>query len=359
MACLLAFSVTGVADTIFRTDGPPIEDCKVRTEDSKVVKYRDDGGDKQEIDSDKVVRIEYERLPKLLDRARTALTDEDFIGAITEIEDYLDATSEKGDSKSPWAPAYARFWLIELQSSIGDLESLVKSADKLIESESDSLYMPLAYLAKADALTDLGKGADARGALTDLQAKVDEQGLSQRWKLEAELSLSLADGKLKGDKLRDKLSSVADEADSYPTVLNRAKLAEAESFLEEKEFSAAETILSRTIDSGKADERTMAGAYTGLGDCQFQRAVDLFKEEKKDEAEALLLDAVLSYMRVVEVYPGQSRYVAKSMFFAGRAFEQLQDDISQARAKRMYREVARQFPNSGWAKEARDFLKGR
>lgn len=356
LCALLALPVAGRADTIFRTDGKPIEDCKLRSEDFKTVQYTV-GSDKKDLASDTVLRIVPERVPKLLDSARAALQENDLATAIADIELYIDGvlSSDKGDKQFPWGPAFAMHWLIELRSSVGDLDGLVKAADQLIAKAPESLYVPLAFLAKADALTDLGKGAEARQALQALKLVVDEKGLSKRWSLEVELSLVLSEGKLKGDKLREKLDQLSGQAEAYPTVANRAKLAVAESFLGDKEFSAAETILQRTIDSGKADERTMAGAYTGLGDCQFQRAVDLFKAEKKPEAEALLVDAVLSYMRVVEVYEGQSRYVAKSMFFAGRAFDQLQDDVSQDRASRMYREVARQFPNSTWAKEAREF----
>lgn len=358
LALALVLPAAARADTIYRTDGPPIEDCRVRTENAKAVQYRDDDGDKREIASDKVVRIEYERVPKLLDSARSALAEGDFAGAMGDVEDYLDAilANEKGDTKYPWAPAYAMFRLVELSGSVGDLNAVIAAADRLIGAAPDSLYVPLAYLAKADALKDLDKTADARNALQDLQNHASEQGLSDRWRLEAELSLALSDAKLKGDKLRDRLDGLVDAADAYPTVLNRAQLGVAESYLLDKEYDAAETILTRTIESGKADERTMAGAWTGLGDCQYQRAVDLFKAEKPEEAQPLVTDAVLSYMRVVEVYEGQSRYVAKALFFAGRAFDQLQDDVSQDRARRMYREVMRQFPESTWASQARERL---
>jgi len=358
LAALFLFSANGLADTIFRSDGPPIEDCKVQRENLETVNYRDDSGSKKTIASDKVVRIVHEKVPKLLDSARAALADSDFATAIGDLELYVDGvlSSDKGDRKHPWAPAYAMFRLIELYGSVGDASGLVEAADMLIEKASDSLYVPIAYLAKADALADSNKKEEAGKALQDLLTLAGEKSLSARWTLEAELSLALIDAKLKGDKLRKKLETLSKQAEAYPTVLNRAKLAEAESFLLEKEFSAAESILTRTIDSGKAGERTMAGAYTGLGDCQFQRAVDLFKAEKKEEAEELLETAVLSYMRVVQVYEGQSRYVAKAMFFAGRAFDQFQSPEIKSRAKRMYREVVRQFPESSWAKEARDFL---
>jgi tetratricopeptide (TPR) repeat protein len=357
-AVLLLLPVTGLADTIFRSDGPPIEDCKVQRETFNEVEYKSDSGSKKTIASDKVVRIVHEKVPRLLDSARAALADSDFATALGDIELYVDGvlSSEKGDRKYPWAPAYAMFRLIELYSSVGDPQGMIEAADQLIEKAPESLYVPIAYLAKADALADTKKTEAANKALQDLLALATEKNLSARWKLETELSLALLDTKVKGDKLRTKLETLSKQAEDYPTVLNRAKLAEAESFLLEKEFTAAESILTRTIDSGRAGERTMAGAYTGLGDCQFQRAVDLFKTDKKAEAEALLEDAVLSYMRVVQVYEAQSRYVAKAMFFAGRAFDQFQQPEIKQRAKLMYREVVRQFPESSWAQEARDFL---
>ena len=66
------------------------------------------------------------------------------------------------------------------------------------------------------------------------------------------------------------------------------------------------------------------------------------------------------YLRVVVLYPGQSQYVAKSLFYAGLCFRQLadaaQDDESKARARRLLRRVIQDYPGSRWAKEAERYV---
>jgi tetratricopeptide (TPR) repeat protein len=361
LAAALALAGSAPADTIFRTDGPPIENCKVQSADLKEVAYRPEGKDRSStIASDKVVRIEHDQLPKLLDSAEAAVREDQLDAALGDLQEYLDSVfaNDKAERRSfPWAPAYALHRLVTLRASAGDLAGTVAAAERLIEKVPDSFYVPMAYLAKAEAQSDLGEQAKARATLRDLLG-LESKGLSKRWQLEAELALALAEhpAQDKGEKLRQELARISQAAQGqYPTVVSRAELAQAETLLEREDIGAAEKILQRAIGSGTADARTMAGALTGLGDCQFRRAAALFKDARKPEAEALLRDALLSYLRVVVMHVDQPRYVAKSMFFAGRTFDQFQDDESKERAQRMYREVIRRFPGSPWAKQARDF----
>ena len=69
-------------------------------------------------------------------------------------------------------------------------------------------------------------------------------------------------------------------------------------------------------------------------------------------------EARLNYLRVVVSYKEQQRYVAKAMFFAGRAFDFKGDEESRSRAKLMYRRVVQRFGESPWAGEARKQLGG-
>ena len=105
----------------------------------------------------------------------------------------------------------------------------------------------------------------------------------------------------------------------------------------------------------KADARTMAGAYSGLGDCLYQEAAVLIKENK--DAEAVLQEALLSFLRVVVSYKDQTFYVPKAMFYAGRVFDLSDAEDGKDYAQRMYREVMRQFRGSNWADEAKSFKK--
>ena len=349
---LLALPGSALADTIFRTDGKPLEDVKIKSESLAEVEYTA-GKDRATIATDKVVDIEYDKLPKLVDAAEDLLRSEDVGGAIDQLESYLEAVAEKGDRSFEWGPAYALRRLIELRGSAGDFAGVVKASDRLIETAPDSRHVPFAYLSKAQALRERKDDAKAKAALEGLLGLVEAKSLSDRWKLAAEVELAGIDKQ--GDALRAELTRIADAAGDYPTVKARAELAQAEAYIAAKEFAAAKKLLQDTLKGGAADDQTMAGARTGLGDCLFQQAVDEFKAGKQAEAEKLLQEALLNYMRVVVSYPDQAGYVAKSMFYAGRSFDQFQDEDSKARAQRMYVSVMRRFEGSPWATEAKHF----
>lgn len=345
------------ADTIVRTDGQQIEDATVLSATLKEVEYRN-GSNKQTLATDKVLRIEFDKLPKLLDRAEESLRTGDPDAALKDISDYVDSvlSGDKTDKRFPWAPAWALHRLIVLRAGAGDFEGVVSAADRLIQALPDSMYVPSAWLAKADALVEQDKADKAVASLKELVSFAESKALSERFKLEAELALAEVDPALDQAKRRSALEAIAQRAGGeFPVVRSRAEVAQAEILVAEQEFAAAQNTLQRVVDSGAADDRTLAAAWTGLGDCHFQSATKLFKDGKQDQAKSAIESALLAYMRVVVSFADQPRYVARSMFFAGRAFDQLQDDESKARAQRMYREVVRQFPGSGWAKEARDF----
>lgn len=342
----------GLADTIFRADGKPLEDVKVKKETLTEVEYTQ-GNDRATIATDKVVDIEYERLPKLIDAAEDMLRSEDVGGAVDQLESYLEAVAEKGDKLFEWGPAYAMRRLVELRGNVGDFTGVIKACDRLIESAPDSRHVPYAYLTKAEALREKKDDAKAKATLEALLGLVESKSLSERWKLAAELELARIDKQ--GDALRTELSRIADAAATFPTVKARTELAQAEAYINAKEFAAAKKLLQDTIKGGAADDATLAGARTGLGDCLYEQAVEQFKAGKQQEAEKLLQEALINYMRVVVSYPDQAGYVAKAMFFAGRSFDQYQDEDSKARAQRMYVSVMRRFEGSSWADQARGF----
>jgi hypothetical protein len=179
--------------------------------------------------------------------------------------------------------------------------------------------------------------------------------MSQRWELECELARVLFDGSLKGSSRREKLADVSGRAGRrFPTVRNRADVAEAETWLDAREFEKAEQVFQRIVDDPKADASTLAAAYTGYGDCRFQRAFAMGDGTDKDK---LYRSALLSFMRVVVVYGDQVRYVPKAMLLAARIFDQADDEVSKERAQRLYRTVMRLYEGSSWAQEARGFKK--
>ncbi|MED6333776.1 MAG: hypothetical protein VYE81_00130 [Planctomycetota bacterium] len=341
------------ADTIHLTDGKSIEDCKIGTESYEQIEYRD-GGRSGEVATDRVLRIEFSALPALLDRAETAARDEQVFDAIADMEEYV-AGAGGSDRRYPWAPAHAMFRLVELKFMVGDAAGAEASADLLIENAPTSRYVPFAYLAKAQAQFDQGGGDKAQATLRAFEAAIQKASMSKRWELECDLARVLFDASLKGNARREKLAEVSGLAGrKYPTVRNRADVAEAETWLASRDFEKAEKIFQRIVDDPKADASTLAAAYTGHGDCLFQRAFAIAGGRDQDR---LYRSALLSFMRVIVVYPDQVRYVPKAMLLAARIFDQADEEISKDRAQRLYRTVMRLYDGSTWAQEARGFKK--
>lgn len=357
-ACVvLAYGVLpAVSDTIYLTDGQSFEDVSIIDETLLQVVYREKGKSAEKtLDPDTVLRIEYRRMPELLDEGNVLLDDGDIGAALDNYEEWLEGihAGENKKDRQNWAPAYAMRRVLDMYMTLGDLESVIKSADQLIARSSESRYVPGAYLAKAEALRMLGKHDKARKTISDFRDLIDRKSLSDLWRLEAELAEILNDTNLKGTARRDKLITVATTAGSkYPVVRNRARVAEGESYIEgkSKDFEKARGVFQEIADDPKADSATLAGAYTGLGDCLFQQAAD--KVNGGEDATVELRGALLNYLRVVVVYQEQTRYVSKSMFFAGRVFDLMEDDNARAGARKMYEAVTTLYPSSEWAQKA-------
>jgi len=349
----LALAATPVlADTIYLVDGSKIEDCKVQTETLLAVVYKE-GNDRSEVAADKILSIEFAKKPPLVDRAESAADEDALLDAVADYTEYLDAvlSSAKPPSRYKWAPAYAMYRLVELNAIMGNSAAVDAAAVQLLEKAPDSRYVPLAYLKQIDALADLQKSP--KKTIEAFGKLIDEKGLSQRWKLERDLAIVLYDDTLAGEARRDKLDSVAKKAGSeHPIVRNRARVAIGEAFLQENKVSDAEAIFTEITDDPKADDRTLAAAHSGRGDCLRYKA-----EKGGNTDKDVLKQAVLSYMRVVIVYKNELRYAPRAMFYAGRVLDAMGEPEDLERAQKLYIRVMRSFPGSRWAKEARGFKK--
>jgi hypothetical protein len=355
-----ALAAPSAADTIYLTDGTTKDGVTIVDETLIHIIYRGKGKSTEStLEPDKVLRITYSKKPRLIDEADTYAEEGQLGIALETYEDWLIGILEGENTKDrqKWAPAYAMRRIMDLQATFGDLGAVISSADKLIKERPDSRHVPYAYLVKAEAQRWSGKAGSVPKTIDAFKALIDEKGLSTRWRLEAELALILSDASLVGSTKRNKLIEVGSEAGpKYPVVRNRARVAEGETYLEgtAKDFASARKVFQKIADDPKADEATLAGAYTGLGDCLFQEAVDAMKGG--GDASETLKQALLDYLRVVVVYKDQTRYASKSMFYAGRVFDVMENETSRANAKKMYRSLIALYPASQWAAEARKFL---
>lgn len=361
LAATFVLASAANADRIYLTSGATIDGAEVVRDTLQGVAYKVKGKSGEQVaQPDTVLRIEYEKLPRLLDEAQADVGDNNLEAAAEGFELFADGVlnGENRRDKQEWAPAWALRRSIEVNQSMASKESLgrvITLADKLIAKTPDSRYVPFAFMAKADAQRELGKPEEASATAAALKAAVAAKGLGESFQLEASLMEVSLDSSLRAQARRDKLIEIAGKAGTaHPIVRNRARVLEAETYIEgeTKDFEKALKIYDAIVKDPKADARTLAGAYTGLGDCLFQQGVEKMKSGAGD-AMATLKNATLAYLRVVVNHKDQPRYAPRAMYYAGRSFDLMGED-QRANASKMYRAVISQYPGSNWAQEARN-----
>ena len=366
LAPALLVAVAG-ADTIHMTDGHSIDDCSVTEESLMEVSYKRNGKTTTVPASD-VLRIDFSTTPgsgrqdlALIDRAETAVRDDQFFDAVSDFTTFLDGAiskkAEGGRIRPAWAPAYAAWRLAELNAAMGKTAEAVAAIEKLEEKFPEARYLPAALLLKAEAQFAGGNSASAKKSLQAVKDLVAQKGISKRWDLEADLAGIVNDESLKGDKRRDALKRISNQAGSeFASVRNRAQAIGAESFLADKDFDAAKGVFDRISKDSKSDQRTLAIAWSGIGDCLFES----ISQNPGSEANRGTLNAALrAYMRVVVLYKAESDYLARSMVYAGRIYTLMETEEAGENAKKLFGAVTRQFPKTKWAQEARGFAKKR
>lgn len=343
------------ADSIRKTDGKVIEDVTILEETLAHVTYRK-SGNQLSVPSEDVLRVSFEKLPRLLDEAEAMLADQDLVAALDNYDLYVDGWIKQPNprERQRWAPAYAAWRAVELRIELADLEGVIAAANRLIQNFPDSRYLPGAFHARAIAQYQSDKAGLAQRTLSDLEGLIAAKGLSRRWQLECRLAKIETDPTMSGVAKREQLADIVAEADGYPTVRSRAYVVEGESYLQEAERNVenpdraqklrdqAKEVFERIIGDFTADEETLAGAYSGLGDCLFYSGAGKLDKE-------LLHEAVMNYLRVVTLYKSQSRYVPRCLYHAMRSF----DLLDEGRRKfDMKTALLSRYPRSRWAAEA-------
>lgn len=362
-AAALLLAPFATADKIFTADGKAIEDVQVLEEGVSEITYRD-GRNERTVKTETVVDIVYEDVPRDIANGVTMVEEDDLFGAIQTYDSYVTRilAGDIRETRRRWAPANAAWRIVGLYESLGELEEAATAAQRVITSFPDSRYMPMAYMAKADAEYWSGNAETAQRTLADFKSVIESKSLAERYAIEVDLALIMTNDSLVGQGRRTALSQIVKRAgDKYVTVKNRALVAIGESALDDvtaKRGTAGDLIpvaldhFQRVIDDPLAENVTLAGAYSGKGDCLFQQGA-------KAQDQAKLKEALLCFLRVAAVYPEQTRYVPKSLFYAGRCFDLFGTEQGAERAQQMYAEVWFRFQGTKWANEAKNFSRRR
>jgi predicted negative regulator of RcsB-dependent stress response len=354
---LLAAAPTALADKILLVDGTVLTDVNVKEETLTVVRY-----DREEVPSEKVLRIEFDSFPDTVGEAELMAAEGDIASAALQLYYYVDAsTSSNPERREPWAPAWAAQRRIELLASVNDLQSVVEAADLLLSKFPESRYVPGAYLSKAEALAQQGETAAASATLGALVKLAEAESLSPRWRLSAEVERAAIDGQASFAARVDALEALAAAAgDDFPTVRDRAYVAQGEVYVAQADagddvagsLQSARGMFELALESEQAEGVTRAGALVGLADCDFAQA-------SRDSDVEGLTRARDNYLRVIVLHPEQARYVAKALYLCGLCFRQLgdlqEDDESKARARTLMRRLIRDFEGTTWAADARRY----
>jgi tetratricopeptide (TPR) repeat protein len=334
------------ADEIHLIDGKILAEVTVSAETLKVVEYKRDNK-KEEVPSEQVLRVVFSVKPPTVESGDSAAAEANFVGAADELQAYIDGVIGKPQKRFPWAPAYAMYRLLEVNSLGGNPAGVVSAAKQLVEHEPDSRYAALAYLRMAKAYSDQGKGQEAQNALKNFEGVVQSKGLSSRWQLEIDLARILYDGSLDAATKRKRLESVSSAASGeHPTVMNRAEVAIGETLIDAKDYAGALKVFEVIAANPRADNFTLAAAYTGLGESIFQIASATNEKGRLEEA-------LLALLRVGVLYPNELHYAPKAIFFAGLVSDLIGSEESKARAQTLYRSLRREYRDSQWAEQAR------
>ena len=359
LAVAAAANASATPDRIYKSDGSIVDSVDVISEALDRVTYKPEKGrGEEEVESELVLRVEFTEQPEDVAAAEVDATNGALLGAISGFQTYLGGLGERGDRKHPWAAAYSQYRLIELFEQLNteeSIQSMVAAVDELVATYPDSRYVPLAFIKKIEAQLIHGDRAGAKASAAAFGALVLERDLAQRWKLEQQLRAVLSDEALSGTGLESALERISSQAAVFPTVSNRADVAIAESMLGRGAFDEAEAAFEGVTESPNADDRTLAAAWCGLGDCLYRRAEAMGAAGNAEGASPLFQRAQLAFMRVVVLYPAELAYVPKSAFYAGRCIQELGGELAKDQSDRLFNFVTRNFRGSRWADSARQF----
>ncbi len=244
----------------------------------------------------------------------------------------------------------------------GQAEESLEKFDVVLDEHPNSFYVLEAIQTKARAHRVLGQheqAVEAYQRMTDYGPLWELVGLEGQ----AEVHLS-SDNKDEavaiyerlvediGQTLRDP-GDLEHDIDQVSNIYQRALVGKGQALVD---LGRAEDA-ARWIDNVEdriTERANRLGLYMALGDLHFEHG-----RNADDEAEKKLhlKKSVLSYMRIYILYPEASKERPKAMFGAATASVEIGDSTARSRARRLYRELIENYPDSDVVDDARTGLR--
>jgi|GEM_PF-2483129 len=347
--CLCAPAL--LADTIHLSNGREVK-CLISKESYATIEYRKAGmSSKQSVDVADVVSVEYSKTSADW-REAMVLLDQGEMGKAAS--SFLAVADD--DNREPHLRASALAQAGDALVTNGNYNDAIGVYDELLKKHPSTRHLARALLGKGQSLFYVRKLAEADAVLTQLKSDATSKGLGERWALDAEfLLLWSAEAQGKPDVVDGYKQLRASARANYPGIANKASLRMGRVHLENNQVRDAEALFDEIVLSRMhTSDDVVAGAYNGLGRCNFGRAQGLLSDGKADQALPYVHDALLDFLRVHVSYPGVRKEQAEALYFAGQCFLNLaamDPEATQAeqRGQVLLKRCRDNFAGSEWA----------
>jgi len=254
-----------------------------------------------------------------LDAGHRAVANRNLAGAIQNFTDCM-----QNEEARPVDRAEANFMIGWAYAAFGRLPLAQKHFSNWTGGKSK--WTPEAYRLLAEILTGGQKYSEARASY---QKIIDLPDIPDAWKLKAEAGMAKVDiAERKFDEAEKRAAGVAKKAAGKDDLNDGAAFAmalQAQAIIgaqNAERLPEAEKLLRAAADLKGLSTTTLALVHSTLGDAIYAQ---------KNPAEARF-----SYMRVVELYPEESEYVANSLLNAGNCFIDLAGAAQNAGEQQKY-----------------------
>jgi tetratricopeptide (TPR) repeat protein len=263
VALFLSAALPQSQERIFLRNGQVLQVDKILTETYAEVTYRK-GGSEGRKPANEVLSLEHSTVGRPLGEYADALelmTDGDFRRAMDRFEGALQDKDLADEARYSWVKQHALWNVMQCSAALGDLDSIIKTTDRLLTAAPDSFFYAPALLKKAEALQDKNDAKGAEATFKQLQSDVGAKGLHEEWARKAELGLVLLDRALPAAEKQRKLEGIAEKNKGSPEfadVASRARVEVGSTRMRKRASSPSSTAAPPTARSWPA--RTPASA---------------------------------------------------------------------------------------------------
>jgi|GEM_PF-2414010 len=338
-------------DIIELKDGKKLTRVRIQTEGLLKVEYKKPGLPTQYIDSLRVRNIRYQGTGNEFKTAKEAFNDGRFVEAA---ELFLQA-GDKSGSRPPFQ-AHCYYRSAECYQKAGDWTAAFRGFTDFANTFNAHRLYPTALENRGICLLNNRETAKAKKEFNLFKKKVQEKGLPDYWKYEAEYWVTyMLERENPNRALKDYAKIYEDTRDTYPSVANKARLRIGRVYMEEKKFQQSLDLFNEIIANRDPDDDSereiVAWAYLSRGTC-------IMRMPKKGEGTDDFKRALFDVLRVVIRYQDVGGPQAEALYWAGKCFQHLGGKESTKRWQTLYLRLQREWPGTQWAQEATKELGG-